>query len=128
MKWLIVLAVLLFFGVPQARAQAPQPTRCIATLNVTTANVLASTATIGPSAFPACQWPQSNTFPGLVFVYNDKASSGSVYVCPMGDSATTACSTSNGLEIPAGNSWGFYQPASAMKIVGASTATVQFQW
>lgn len=115
---------LLFLGwlVPSvAFAQTVPPAVLgFGTLSVTNANTLASTMTTGPSSQA---WPTtSNT--GMVFVLNDSASAGNLYVCPFGGTCTTA----NGLELIPGRSWGFYRPATSMTVIATSTATAQFQW
>jgi hypothetical protein len=125
MKWLLVCLLLLLPGL--AHAQTAGPTSCIATLSLTTARVLGSTATIGPNA-TGCQWPANGKFPGFVFVTNEDASTGNAYICPVGDTPANQCSTSNGLERAKGKGWGFYQPSSEMTFVSDGTATVQIQW
>ena len=125
MKWLAVCLVLLLPGF--ARAQTAGATGCIATLSVSTTAILGSTATVGPTQ-TGCTWPTGNQFLGYVWVLNESASNGNLYVCPTGDTPANPCSTTNGLELIPGRSWGFYQPSSQMKVIGASTAKAQFQW
>lgn len=123
----LLLALLLVVMTSGARAQVATPTGCFATLSLTTSPTLLSTATIGPNT-KGCTWPTAAQFEGYVFILNDAASSGSAYLCPLGDTTSKPCSAGNGLERAAGTSWGFYRPSSQMKAVAGSTATVQIQW
>lgn len=86
------------------------------TLAVTNASVLASTMTAGPNS---AVWP---TTPGMLYVLNDAASNGTLYVCPLGGT----CSATVGLELVPGRSWGFYKPATTMTVFTPTTATAQF--
>lgn len=88
------------------------------TLALTNASTLLSTLTVGPNS-PA--WPASL---GQVYVLNDSASAGNVYVCPLGGTCTTA----NGLELTPGRSWSFYRFSTNATVIAATTATVQVQW
>jgi hypothetical protein len=88
------------------------------TLAVVNASALASTATAGPNS---AVWP---TAPGMLYVLNDAASNGNLYVCPLGGT----CSATVGLELTPGRSWGFFKPATAMTVFATTTATGQFTW
>lgn len=89
------------------------------TLAVTNSSALVSTATAGPNS---AVW--NATPPGAVYVLNDAASAGNLYVCPLGGT----CSATVGLELAPGRSWGFYKPAATMTVFATTTATGQFQW
>lgn len=86
------------------------------TLAVTNSSALASTMTAGPNS---AVWP---TVPGMLYVLNDAASNGTLYVCPLGGT----CSATVGLELTPGRSWGFYKPATTMTVFTPTTATAQF--
>jgi hypothetical protein len=88
------------------------------TLAVVNASALASTATAGPNS---AVWP---TTTGMLYVRNESASAGTLYVCPLGGT----CSATVGLELPPGQSWGFYKPATTMTVFATTTATMQAQW
>lgn len=88
------------------------------TLAVTNSSALASTMTAGPNS---AVWP---TVPGMLYVLNDAASNGSLYVCPLGGT----CSATVGLELVPGRSWGFNKPATTMTVFTPTTATAQFQY
>lgn len=88
------------------------------TLAVTNSSALASGATAGPNS---AVWP---TTPGMLYVLNDAASAGNLYVCPLGGT----CSATVGLELTPGRSWGFYKPATTMTVFATTTATGQFTW
>lgn len=97
---------------------APPPVSGFGTLSATAASTLLSTLTAGPNS---SVWP---LLPKQIFVMNAPGSAGVVYVCPKGGT----CSASVGIPIAAGYSYGFYQPATAMTVFAASTATVVAQW
>ncbi len=121
MKKLLLAGVCALAALSQSVAQTvPPAVSGLGTLSVTNASTLASTMTLGPSS---SAWPTSSST-GMVFVLNDSASAGNLYVCPLGGTCTTA----NGLELIPGRSWGFYRPATSMTVIATSTATAQFQW
>lgn len=94
------------------------PVAGFGTLSVTSGSALLSTLTAGPNS---AAWPTS---PRQVYVVNAPASSGTLYVCPKGGT----CSASTGIPIAAGGAYGFYQPATTMTVVSASTSTAVAQW
>lgn len=96
----------------------PPPVTGFGTLSATGTFALASTLTLGPSS---AGWPAA---PGMVYVVNAPASAGTVFVCPLGGTCTTA----NGIPIAAGSAYGLFRPSTAMTLVAASTATVSFQF
>lgn len=119
-KGLSVL-VSIFLACSHARAQTvPPPVQGFGSLSVVNSNALVSTMTLGPNS---TAWPTSGNT-GMVFVVNTLASAGNLYVCPLGG----ACTTSSGLEITPGHSWGFYRPSTSMTVIATTTATAQFQW
>lgn len=89
------------------------------TLAVTAASTLVSTMTAGPNS---AAW--NATPPGAVYVLNDAASAGNLYVCPLGGT----CSATVGLELTPGRSWGFYKPAATMTVFATTTSTAQFHY
>lgn len=118
--FLLLLATLSPVCAQQVITGVPPVIVGYGTLSVANSSILASTMTAGPSS---ATWPPTNNA-GVVFVLNDSASAGNLYVCPLGG----ACTTSNGLELIPGRSWGFYKPSTAMTVIATSTATAQFQW
>jgi len=84
-------------------------------LAVTNSSALVSTLTIGPNSEA---WPTS---PGVVDIVNDHQSADVVWVCPLGG----ACSATNGLPVPAGTSWRFNRPATAMTVFSTAGATIR---
>lgn len=118
-------AVLLMISLcSQARGEvsfAPSQTTIIGygTLAATASSVLISTMTKGPNSVTWATIP-----PGMVYVLNDTASAGNLYVCPLGGT----CSATVGLELTPGRSWGFNRPSATMTVFAATTATVQLTW
>lgn len=105
-------------GTTNAVSSTPPAITGFGTLAVTASSALASTATAGPNS---AVWP---TTTGMLYVRNESASAGTLYVCPLGGT----CSATVGLELPPGQSWGFYKPATTMTVFATTTATMQAQW
>lgn len=118
MKWFFAF---LFLALP-AMAQptvtsVPWYITGFGTLAVSNSSVLLSTMTAGPNSGV---WP---TAPQMMYVTNAPGG-GILYVCPLGGT----CSSSVGIPIAAGSSYGFFRPAATMTVISASTSTAVPQW
>lgn len=112
---------LLFSFVAQAQTVVTvtsPPIQGYGTLAATNTSALLSTLTASAGS---AAWP---VHPGTVNVQNAASSAGILYVCPLGG----VCSASVGIPVAAGASYRVYQPATAMTVIAASTATIWAQW
>ena len=80
-----------------------------------TTSTLLNTLTVGPNSTP---WPPVTS---QVFILNN--TSGILYVCPLGGTCSTA-----GIQIAAGNAYGFNGMATNATAYAASAGSVQAQW
>jgi hypothetical protein len=86
-------------------------------LSLTAVSTAMSTLTLSPNSGA---WAVT----GMVFIKNRSASASNAYVCPMAG----VCMSAVGIELVPGQAYGFTNPASAMTVIAASTATVEAQW
>jgi hypothetical protein len=86
-------------------------------LSLTAVSTAMSTLTLSPNSGA---WAVT----GMVFIKNRSASASNAYVCPMAG----VCTSAVGIELVPGQAYGFTNPASAMTVIAASTATVEAQW
>jgi hypothetical protein len=124
MKYLVLFLGLVFGHAALAQSSpayvvaiGPTAVKGFGTLSAGNSSTLLSTLTTGPSSGA---WP--SPVPGMLYVLNNGTTT--IYICPLGGS----CTSSNGLAVPAGQYYGFYQPSTSMTLISPTTATVQAQW